>query len=95
MLLSTILPAIECLLIIIIIIIMTVIILLKVIKIEVDNTLECKDLTVKRKNKSDTNNNRANWSHFKIVRKIPEQLTGKAQHQAILGTGHIPRIVLM
>jgi len=62
---------------------------------EVDNTLECKDLTVERKNKSDANSNRVNWSHFRIVRKIPEQLTGKARHQAILVTGHIPRIVLM
>jgi Na+/phosphate symporter len=77
------------------IIIMTVIIFLEVVKIEVDNTLECKDLAVERKDRSETNNNRVNWSHFKIVRKLPEQVTGKARHQAILGTGHNPRIVLM
>jgi hypothetical protein len=56
--------------------------------------LECKNLTVEKKKKN-ANNNRVNWSHFNIVRKIPEQLNAKARHQAILGTGHIPRIVVM
>jgi len=30
---------------------------------------------------SDTSNNRGNWNHFKIIQKIPEQHTGKAQNK--------------
>jgi hypothetical protein len=33
---------------------------------------------VECKNKSDTNNNRGNWNHVKIIQKIPEPHTGKA-----------------
>ena len=33
---------------------------------------------VTHKNKSDTNNNKGNWNHLKIIQKIPEQNTGKA-----------------
>jgi hypothetical protein len=46
-------------------------------------------------NKSDTSNNKGNCKHLKIIQKIPEQHTGKAQ---CLGTtenrhtGHFPHI---
>ena len=63
---------------------------LKVIKTEVDNPLVCEDLTVERKSKSVTSSNRANCSHFKIVRKILEQLNGKARHLAIVAPGTSP-----
>jgi len=32
------------------------------------------------KNKNDTGNNRGGWNHLKIIQKIPEQRTGKAQN---------------
>jgi hypothetical protein len=32
------------------------------------------------KNKSDTSNNRGSWNHLKIIQKIPEQHTEKAQN---------------
>jgi len=48
------------------------------------------------KNKSDSSNNRGNWSHLKIIHKISEQ-HGKPikelQKTAILGTAHILRQV--
>jgi hypothetical protein len=56
------------------------------------------------KNKSDTNNKKGNWDHFRIIQKGPEQqmpyLPGKQeikelQKTAILGTAHIPRKVMM
>jgi len=34
---------------------------------------------VECKNKSDTGNNRSNWSHLKITQTIPEQHTGEAR----------------
>jgi hypothetical protein len=36
---------------------------------------------VERKNKSHANNNRDNWKNLKIITRIPDQHTGKAQHQ--------------
>jgi len=33
------------------------------------------------KNKNDTNKNRGNWDHFKIIQKIFEENTWKARHQ--------------
>jgi hypothetical protein len=41
------------------------------------------------KNKSDTSNNRGNRSHLKIIQKIPEQHTGKAQNQGTAANSHI------
>ena len=32
------------------------------------------------KNHSDTNTNRGNWNHFKIIRTVPQQSTGKARN---------------
>jgi hypothetical protein len=51
-----------------------------------NNNVECE-------NKNDTSNNRGNRNSLEIVRKIPEQHTGKARNQgatkaAILGTAH-------
>jgi hypothetical protein len=41
------------------------------------------------KNKSDTSNNRGNRNHLKIIQKIPEQHTGKAQNQGTAANSHI------
>ena len=41
------------------------------------------------KNKSDTSNNRGNWNHLKIIQKIPEQHTTKAQNQGTAENSHI------
>ena len=52
-------------------------------------------------NKSDISNNRGNWNHFKIIHKITEKYTEKAQNKgttkqkATLDITHIPRKVLM
>jgi hypothetical protein len=35
-------------------------------------------------NKSDSSNNRGNWNHFKIIHKITEQQTGKAQNKGTI-----------
>ena len=44
----------------------------------------------------DTNNNNNNeWNHLKIIQKISEQYTWKAQKTATLGSAHILRKVLM
>jgi hypothetical protein len=43
------------------------------------------------KNKGDASNNRSNWNHFKIRKKILEQRTGKARYQGTAEnscTGH-------
>jgi hypothetical protein len=37
----------------------------------------------------DISNNRGNWNHFKIIQKIPEQRTGKAQSQGATENSHI------
>jgi hypothetical protein len=44
---------------------------------------------VECKNKNDTSNYRDNWSHFKIIQKIPEQHTGKVPNQGITEDSHI------
>jgi hypothetical protein len=44
---------------------------------------------VERKSKSDTGINMGDWTHLKIIRKIPEQHTGKARNQ---GTAENSRI---
>ena len=36
------------------------------------------------KNKSEDN-----WNHLKVIQKIPEQHTGKAQNEGTTGNGHI------
>jgi hypothetical protein len=41
------------------------------------------------KNKSDTNNNRGNWDHFKITQKISEQHRREAQNQGTIRNSHI------
>ena len=46
-------------------------------------------MRVEYKNKSDTSNNRGNWNHLKIIRKIPEQHTGKARSQVTTENSHI------
>jgi len=43
------------------------------------------------KNKSDTSNNRGNRNHPRIIQKIPEQHTGKAQNQGTAANSHIGR----
>ena len=50
-------------------------------------------------NKSDITDKRGNWNHLKIIKKIPEQDTGRTLSEgttetAILGTAHILREVL-
>jgi hypothetical protein len=44
---------------------------------------------VECKNKRDTNNNRGNYSHLKIIQKIPEPHTGKEQSQGTTENSHI------
>jgi hypothetical protein len=57
-----------------------------VIKKEAEKFIKYEDLTkeiqhmMNVKNKNDTGNNRGGWSHLKIIKKIPEQRTGKAQN---------------
>ena len=40
------------------------------------------------KNKIDTSSNGGNWNHLKIIQKIAEQRTGKAQAQGTTGNSH-------
>ena len=49
---------------------------------------------VEYKNKSDTSNNRDNWNHFKITKKIPEQHTGRAQNQGTTENSHMGHCTL-
>jgi hypothetical protein len=44
---------------------------------------------VKCKTKRDINNNGSNWYHLKVIQKIPEQQTGKAQNQGNTENSHI------
>jgi hypothetical protein len=44
---------------------------------------------VECKNKCDTNNNRGNWNHLKIIQKIPEQRTGKARNEVTTESSYI------
>ena len=41
------------------------------------------------KNKCDTSNNRGNWNNLKIIQKIPEQHTEKAQNEGSTENSHI------
>jgi hypothetical protein len=43
---------------------------------------------VECKNKTDTSNNGGNWNRVKIIRKIPEQHTGKARNQGTTENSH-------
>jgi hypothetical protein len=68
---------------------------INVIKKEAEKILKYKDLTIdiqrmwNVKNKCDTSSNRGNWNHFKIIKKIPEQHTGKARNQGTTENSHI------
>jgi len=60
--------------------------------------LQQKTVQVERKHRSDTNSKRGNWNHLKIIQKIPQPHTGKAQNSrttemARLDTAHILRKV--
>jgi hypothetical protein len=77
-----------------------------VIKKEAEKILKYKALIIEIqrmwnvKTKVTASNNRGNWNHFKILQKILEQRTGKAQYQgttktAVLGTAYTLRKVLM
>jgi hypothetical protein len=44
---------------------------------------------VECKNKFNTKNNRDNLNHLKIIQKILEQCTGKAQNQGTTENGHV------
>ena len=41
-----------------------------------------------KKKKSDTSNNTGNWNDVKVIQKIPEQLTWKAQRQDSTQNSH-------
>jgi hypothetical protein len=64
-----------------------------VIKIEAEKILKYKDFVieihVECKNKSDTSNNRGNWNHFKILKKILDQHTRKARYQGTTENSYI------
>jgi hypothetical protein len=60
-----------------------------VIKKEAEKILKYKDLTIERKNKCNTSNNRGNWNHLKIIQKIPEQRTGNPRSQGATENSHI------
>jgi len=44
---------------------------------------------VECKNKRDTNNNRGNWNHLKIIQMIPEQHTRKARYRGTKENSHV------
>jgi hypothetical protein len=46
-------------------------------------------IIMKYKHKSDTSNNRGSLNYFKVIKKIPEQHTGKARHQRTTANSHI------
>jgi hypothetical protein len=53
------------------------------IRKDVDSILKCKDMTIETQRMwhiktSVTNSDRGNWNYLKIIKKIPEQSTGKA-----------------
>jgi hypothetical protein len=65
------------------------------IKKEAGKFLKYKDLRIQTqgmwniKIKSYATNNRGNWNHFKIIQKIPEELSGKVRNQGTTENSHI------
>jgi hypothetical protein len=64
-----------------------------IIKKEAEKILKYKDHTIDMQHiwnikKSDTNNNRNNWNHLKIIQKIPPQPVGKARNQGTTENSH-------